>query len=121
MKGGCIGHWCLGSYYTNLVEFWAIRPSLRISHQHEFCNIEVESNSLVALQLIWESCHGAHLCDAPVLEINKFGHTLREANQVVNVLAKPALFMHCSFQLSTQLPSFLYIGDVNCFGFSWCF
>ncbi|XP_016165265.1 uncharacterized protein LOC107607883 [Arachis ipaensis] len=78
-------------------ELWGIIKGLQIEVANDLQNIIVESDSLMALQIIKTGCPNSHPCAALVQDILilsrrvqniDWNHTLREANAVADIMAK---------------------------------
>ncbi|CAL0303157.1 unnamed protein product [Lupinus luteus] len=105
----------LGECSVVQAELWGICEGLRLLQHRGFRKINIESDSACGIQLIISGCTSYHPCVGLVDRIRSImshldqvtcNHTFREANSVVDELAKFGLNEDCDFQLFNVLPSF---------------
>lgn len=113
----CFAFSCnLGECSVLASELWAILYGARLAWERGFQNIIIESDSLLAINLLKNGCSSRHPCYALVHQIMQViggvptirsHHILREANQVADLLAKNGLFLDVRCRLFDSMPDFL--------------
>lgn len=108
---------------------WAIYHGLTLAWNRGFRNIKVYSDSLTAVGLLLHGYNQAHPCYAFVSAIQRvfqgqgsvsWNHSLREANQVVDVLARFGLSLQNQIRVFDFVPPFIstaLLADASCVSF----
>lgn len=114
----------LGKCTVPQAELWAVIYGLRLAKDRGFSNIHVESDSLIAVNLINGGCLASHQCRPLVNEIKKLipevdraqvTHVFWKANQVADCLATYALSLDMDCKIFDVIPDYLglsLLGDV---------
>lgn len=106
----------LGNCTVPQAELWAIIHGLRLAKEKGFSNIQIEFDSLTAINFINGGCLACHLCRPLVNEINKLlhdvdraqvSHVIREANQVADRLANHGLSLEMTCKVFDVISDFL--------------
>lgn len=117
--GFCFAFTCnLGDCSVLMAELWAILYGVRFVWARGYRNIIMKSDSQLALGLLLNGCPPRHPAYAIVHEIKQivghanticYGHTLREANQVADCLAKFGHTLDVRCCVFETMPSFLSV------------
>jgi ribonuclease HI len=119
----------VGSVSVVHAELWEIVYGLKLANNRGYKRIHVESDSLIAINLIRNGCNKEHSAFQLVKTALRFTedmeaviwqHSLREANQVADTLAKHSLSLLDNCKVFDNVPAFLVMplmADSQCIAF----
>lgn len=106
----------LGERSSLHAELWAIYYGVKLAKECGFSKLNVESDSILAINFMNKGCMASPTCHSLVRAILNlcndgmlvsWNHTLREANQVMDALSKYGLSMDAQYRVFDVIPSII--------------